>query len=194
LTWMQLRVADLDVGVGFQLRHEDDRGLVRARHCMPVHAVIRRVQPAADKPLPEWRVAGVQGCLPRGIPGQQVRVLLETAGEFVLGETLGDGRVLGVGLLDERRRRADSTPPHASAPRSAPRRPAPQNPATSGFLPLSCLSCLSPEMTIGERSSGLPNTPAVDRDLGCGCQRRVNLDPADSTGQRNASVSREDSR
>src|SRR6266496_6601678 len=97
---MQLRVADLDVVVGFQLRHEDDRRLVRARHCMPVHAVIRRIQPAADKPLPEWRVAGVQRRVPWPVPGEQIRVLLEAAGEFVLGETLEDGGVSSVGLLD----------------------------------------------------------------------------------------------
>jgi hypothetical protein len=37
---VQLRVADRHVLIGFQLRHEDDRGLVRIRRGVPVHAVI----------------------------------------------------------------------------------------------------------------------------------------------------------
>jgi hypothetical protein len=102
---VQLRVADRHVGVGFQLRHEDDRGLARAGRGEPVHAVVAGIQPAAGEPLPERRVAGVQCRVPGLIPGEQVGVLLEAVGEAFLGEPAEDGRVGGVGLRDEPRGR-----------------------------------------------------------------------------------------
>src|ERR1035441_7816797 len=72
---------------------------------MPVDAVIAGVQPAADEPLPEGRVAGVQRGVPGRVPAEQVRVLLEAVRETLLAEPLKDGRVGGVGLLDEFRGR-----------------------------------------------------------------------------------------
>src|SRR6266581_4943642 len=56
---------------------------------------------AAAEPLEERRRARVGRGVPRLLPGQQVRVLLEAVGELVLGEPFQDGGVGGVGLRDE---------------------------------------------------------------------------------------------
>src|SRR5712691_914197 len=72
---------------------------------MPVHAVIRGIQPAAGEPFPEWRVARVQRRVPGRIPAQQVRVLLEAIGEPVLAEPVRDRWVGRIGLRDETLRR-----------------------------------------------------------------------------------------
>ena len=99
---LQFRIADRNVVVGLQFRYEDDRGLVRAGLCVPVHAVVRGVQLAADEPLPERRVTGVEGRVPGLVPGEQVRVLPEAVGEVLFGEPVEDGRVLRISLLNER--------------------------------------------------------------------------------------------
>src|SRR6266542_2323434 len=44
---------------------------------MTVNAVVARVQPASNKPLPERRIARVQGCMPVSIPGQQISIFPE---------------------------------------------------------------------------------------------------------------------
>ena len=103
----QLRIADVHVGVFFELRHEDHRGLIRVGGGMPVHAVIGRIQLAADEPLPERRVAGVQRGVPWRIPAQQVSVLREAVREMFLAEPVVDGGIVGIGLLDEILRRID---------------------------------------------------------------------------------------
>ena len=43
--------------------------------------------------------------MPVGVPGEQVRVFLEAVREVLLGESIEDGRVGGVSLRDELRRR-----------------------------------------------------------------------------------------
>src|ERR1039457_5455552 len=72
---------------------------------MPVHAVIRGIQLAADEPLPERRVARVERRVPGGIPAEQVRILLEAVREMLLAEPLEDSRVSRIGLLNELRGR-----------------------------------------------------------------------------------------
>ena len=84
-----------------RLGHPYERRLVGAGLQVAVDAVDARVQPTADEPLPERRVAGVQGRLPLGIPGEQVGVLLEAVGKLLLAESLEDGGVVRVCLLDE---------------------------------------------------------------------------------------------
>src|SRR6266508_2435208 len=61
------------------------------------------VKSAAHEPLPERRVARVQGRVPVGVPGEQFGVLLEAVGEVVLAEPIEDGRVGRAGLGDELR-------------------------------------------------------------------------------------------
>ncbi len=120
---VQLVVGDrlglLVLGLG----HPDDGGLVRPALQVAVDAVVAGVEPPADEPLPEGRVAGVERGVPVAIPAEQVGVLPEALGEVVLPESIQDGRVRGVGLADEARRRLDSTPPPASGRRSGPPRP-----------------------------------------------------------------------
>src|SRR6266511_1948317 len=72
---------------------------------VPVDAVVTGVQPAADEPLPERWVAGVQGGVPVGVPGEEVRVLLEALGKALLAEPFEDRRVGRVRLGDELPRR-----------------------------------------------------------------------------------------
>ena len=107
---VQLRVADVHGLFGLEFGHEYDRGLVRIGRRVPVDAIVRGVQPAADEPLIERRGAGVQRRVPGLVPGQQVGVLLEAVRELVLGEPVQNGRVRRVGLLDETGgRRIDSS-------------------------------------------------------------------------------------
>src|SRR5205823_4262286 len=87
------------------LRHPDERRLVAIGGQVAVDAVVTGVQPAADEPLPERRIARIQRRLPVRVPGQQVGVLLEALGEVLLGETLQDRGVARVRLADELRRR-----------------------------------------------------------------------------------------
>src|SRR5207244_1876797 len=72
---------------------------------MAVHAVDASVQPTAHEPLPKRRVARVEHRVPLGIPGEQIRVLLEAVGEVLLAEPLEDVGVGRVCLLDELFRR-----------------------------------------------------------------------------------------
>ena len=72
---------------------------------MSIDAVVAGVEFAADKPFPEWWIAGIQRGVPIVIPVQQFRVFAETLGEMTLGESLGDGRIVEVGLIDKLRRR-----------------------------------------------------------------------------------------
>jgi hypothetical protein len=57
---------------------------------VPIDAVDAGIQPAADKPLPERRVAGVEHRLPLGIPGEKIGVFLEAVGKVLLAESLED--------------------------------------------------------------------------------------------------------
>ena len=140
----QLRIAEVHGLVGLELGHEDDRGLVRSGRGVPVDAVVRGVQPAADEPLEERRGARIQRRVPGLIPGQQVGVLLEAVGELVLGEPLPDGRIAGVGLRDERRRRREHSSSRqctaiCASETSAPDPPGPR-PSSAMTMP-SCLMC-----------------------------------------------------
>jgi hypothetical protein len=103
-------VVEVPVGDGdglhrLGLGHPDDRRLVGAGRQVPVDAVVGGVQPAPDEPLPEWRVAGVQDRFPRGVPAEQVGVLLEAVREVLLAEPVKDRGISGVGLRYEALRR-----------------------------------------------------------------------------------------
>ena len=102
---IQLLVGDRLGGLRLRLGHPDERGLVRAGGQVPVDTVVAGVEPAADKPLPERRVAGVERGVPIGIPGEQVGVFLEAFREVRLTEAFEQGGVGAVRLGDERRRR-----------------------------------------------------------------------------------------
>jgi hypothetical protein len=88
-------------------RDEDERGLVIVFRQMAIDTVVRSVQAAADKPLPEWRMIGVQRGVPILIPVQQLRILPETFREILFAETLDNARIVQVGLRDEAGGRAN---------------------------------------------------------------------------------------
>ncbi len=101
----QLTVADVLVGVRFQLRDPDNGGLVGIGLGVPVDAIVGSVQLAADEPVPEGGRGGVQRGVPALVPGQQVGILREALGELVLGELFEDRRIGAVGLSHESWRR-----------------------------------------------------------------------------------------
>jgi hypothetical protein len=90
---VQLLVGDRRGVLSLRLRYPDQRRLVAAGGQVPVDAVVGGVQAAANEPLPERRVAGVQRRVPVGVPVEQVPVLLEALGEALLAEPLEDGGV-----------------------------------------------------------------------------------------------------
>jgi hypothetical protein len=64
-------------------------------------AVHARVQPPADPPAEERRLAVVEDRVPATVPREQLGVLLEALREVLLGKALEDRLVVGVGLLLE---------------------------------------------------------------------------------------------
>src|SRR5207244_2680928 len=72
---------------------------------VPIDAVVRGVQPAADEPLPERRIVRVERGVPVLVPSEQVSILLEALREIPLRESLEGARICQVRLGDERRRR-----------------------------------------------------------------------------------------
>ena len=137
---VQLAVADHDVLVRLELGHPDDRGLVGARLGVPVDAVVRRIQLAADEPVPERRIRRIKRRVPSFIPGEKIGVLGEALREFVLGKPVEDGGIGGIGLGRRTAAAAGSSPLPASALRSGIRRPGfpgfpsfARPPAGSGF-------------------------------------------------------------
>src|SRR5262249_40114571 len=84
-----------------RLRDENQGGLVLVLCEMAVHAVVRRVELPAHKPLPEGRVAGIQRRVPVAVPGEQVGILPEAFREALQAEPLVDRWVRQIGLADE---------------------------------------------------------------------------------------------
>src|SRR2546428_6883934 len=68
---------------------------------MAVHAVVRRVDLAPDKPFPERRVAGIEDGVIWLEPGQHVRIRLEAVGKLVEAELCKDVRVSQIRLCFE---------------------------------------------------------------------------------------------
>ena len=104
---VQLLVGDRLRDLVLRLRDPDQGGFIPVLRQVPIDAVVGRVQPATDKPLPERGVAGVEGGMPVLIPGQQIRILLEALGEVLLLEPVEDARVARIGLANEFRGRGE---------------------------------------------------------------------------------------
>jgi hypothetical protein len=66
-----------------------------------IDAVVAGIQLAADEPLPERWIAGVQRGVPILIPVKKIGVFAKTFGEIFLAEALHDGWVVKIGLPDE---------------------------------------------------------------------------------------------
>ena len=102
---VQLPVGDGHIRLRFLLGHEDECRLAPVLLQVPVHAVVARVDLAADEPFPERRVAGVEHGVIGLEPGQHVRIGLEAVGEAVEAELLEHARVPHVRLCLELLRR-----------------------------------------------------------------------------------------
>src|SRR3989449_11739954 len=87
---MQLLILDGHIRLRFRFGHEDEGGLVPVLGEMTVHAVVRRVDLAADEPLPERRVAGIEDRVIWLEPGQHVRVFFEAVGKLGEAELFKD--------------------------------------------------------------------------------------------------------
>lgn len=103
----QLLIGQVLYRLVLRFGHEMDRGLVLVFDEVAIDAVVAGVDPAADEPAPERRVAGVERRLPVLVPVEKVRELLKALGEFVKGKALEDAGVGQVGLRDESAGRRD---------------------------------------------------------------------------------------
>src|SRR6266498_104997 len=74
---------------------------------MTIDAVITGVDPAADEPSPERRIARVQHDVPGPVPVEKIGVLLEAVREVFQTESFKDCFVGQVGLSDEFLRRVN---------------------------------------------------------------------------------------
>src|SRR5579864_9370177 len=72
---------------------------------MSIYAVVRSIQLAAHKPLPEGRITGIQRAVPVLVPAQHFGVLVEALGKLLLAEPVEDVGIGQIGLADELRRR-----------------------------------------------------------------------------------------
>src|SRR5438132_6888748 len=106
-TLVELLVGDRLGDLVLRLGDPDEGCLVPVLRQVAVDTVVRGVQPAADEPFPEGRVAGVERGVPVLVPGEQVRVFPEALWEVLFLESFEDGRVAGIGLADELRRRVE---------------------------------------------------------------------------------------
>jgi hypothetical protein len=89
----------------FQFRDEMDRGLVLILSEMAIDAIIAGVDLAADIPLPERSIAGVERLVPAFVPIQEIGILVEAVGKLVQRKSLKDVSVGQVGLGDKTCRR-----------------------------------------------------------------------------------------
>jgi hypothetical protein len=67
---VELLVGNCQGGFVLQLGHPDQRRFVTIFRQVAINAVVTGVEPTTNEPLPERRVAGVQGCMPGLIPGE----------------------------------------------------------------------------------------------------------------------------
>jgi hypothetical protein len=98
---VELLVRHRDRAFFLELRNRDQRGLVLVLRQVAVDAVAGDVELAADEPLPERRLAGVEDRVPPLVPGEHLRVFLEAFREVLLREAFVDRGVLHVRLRDE---------------------------------------------------------------------------------------------
>src|SRR5437660_470519 len=85
----------------FRLWYPEQCCLVAIGRQVTIDAIVTRVEPTADEPLPERRVTRVQCRVPVMIPGEQIRVLLETLRKVFLTESFIDARIASIGLPNE---------------------------------------------------------------------------------------------
>jgi hypothetical protein len=98
---VELLIGDVLDGFMLRLGDEVDCRLVLMFGEMAIDAVITDIDSAANKPSPEWRIAGVERDVPGLVPVEKVGVLLEAVWELAEGESFEDRLVGEVGLSHE---------------------------------------------------------------------------------------------
>src|SRR6185312_2474132 len=86
---------------------EVDRRLVLVLGEMAIDAIVTGVDPAADEPSPEWRIARIECDVPGPVPVKEIGVLSEAVRDIVETETIKDRLVYQVGLRDKSLWRVD---------------------------------------------------------------------------------------
>ena len=89
---------------GFRFGHKDQRRFVFVLGKVTIHAVVRGVELAADKPLPEGRIAGVEGGVPILVPRQEIGVFAKAFRKVFFAEPFDNAGVGEVRLADKFRR------------------------------------------------------------------------------------------
>ena len=100
---IELAVGDGYGRFGFRFRNKDERRFVLVLGEVPVHAVVRGVDLAADEPLPERWIAGVERGVPVLVPAQQIGIVTEAFREIFLAEAFVDVGIGQVCLADKLR-------------------------------------------------------------------------------------------
>ena len=67
---------------------------------MAIDAVVTGVDPAADEPSPERRIARIKGVVPGQVPVKKIGVLLEAVRDVIETESIKDRFVCQVRLRD----------------------------------------------------------------------------------------------
>ncbi len=102
---IEFLVGDDGSGFAFWLRDENQRRFVLVLGEMAVHAVVAGIEFAADKPLPERWIAGVQRGVPILIPVKEFGVIAKAFRKVLFAETLDEIGIVQIGLPDKFRRR-----------------------------------------------------------------------------------------
>src|SRR5262249_17950177 len=97
----QILIGEMPDGLVLAFRDEMNSSFILVLLKVPVDAIVARVDLAADKPLPERRVTGIESRFPIPIPVQKIGVLFETFGKALQAEPLIDTFVCQIGLPDK---------------------------------------------------------------------------------------------
>src|SRR6516164_5427020 len=102
---IEFAVGDRYSRLGFRFGDKDERRFVLVLCEVPVDTVVGGVDLAADEPLPERRITGVERGMPVFVPAQHISVLPEAFWEIFLAEPFVDVGIGQICLADKFRGR-----------------------------------------------------------------------------------------
>ena len=100
---IEFAVGDGYSGFRLRFRNKDQGRFVLVLVEMPIHAVVGGVDLAAHEPLPERRIAGVEGFVPVLVPSQQVGVFAEAFRVILFAKAFDDAGIGQIRLADKLR-------------------------------------------------------------------------------------------
>src|ERR1035438_10250052 len=83
----RMRRASTSSRLRLRFSDKNERGLVLVLGEMAIHAVVTHIEFSVHEPLPERRIAGIQGRLPILVPGQHVGIFPVTFREILFAKT-----------------------------------------------------------------------------------------------------------